>query len=326
MTRRARSIKPRSLVSSAAIVAVLLAGIGYLSFGVLHMDPVRDDITVRMLLADSGGVGANSPVLLSGVRVGRVAAVDTVPAGVEFRLRLDTRYRVPASSTVRVEAVSALGEPYVEFDPPGQTGPYLSDNQLVDTRGMPMPMSIPQVSVRAVELLRQFDPATMKSLIGTIDTAITGTGGEMPRLERANTLLAATILSRSDLLHQLLTDMQTIGADMSWAGSSLQTSGRGWQQFGVSIDALIIAASGLFVKGNSPTDYNTGDGLVPFLQRLDSVVGKAGPLVQQLTPMLEPMADTAVHAGADIDISALISQALAMVGDDAAVRLRINVK
>ncbi|WP_330255989.1 MlaD family protein [Nocardia sp. NBC_00565] len=326
MTRSARSIKPGSLLSSAAIAAVLLAGIGYLSFGVLHMDPMRDHITVRMLLADSGGVGANSPVLLSGVRVGEVATVDTVPAGVEFRLRLDTRYRVPASSTVRIEAVSALGEPYVEFDPPGQTSPYLSDNQLLDTRGMPMSMSIPQVSVRAVQLLRQFDPATMKSLIGTIDTAITGTSGEMPRLERANTLLAATILSRSDLLHRLLTDMQTMGADMSWAGPSLQTSGRGWQQFGVSIDQLIIAASGLFEIDNSPTDYNTGDGMVPFLQRLNSVVGKTGPLVQQLNPMLEPLADTAVHAGADIDISSLISQALAMVGDDRAVRLRINVK
>ncbi|MFQ6397360.1 MlaD family protein [Nocardia sp. KC 131] len=326
MTRGVRMIKPASLLSSAAIAAVLVAGVGYLSFGVLHIDPTRDHITVSLLLADSGGVAADSPVLLSGVPVGKVVAVDTLAAGVQFRLRLDESFRVPASSTVRVEATSGLGEPYVEFDPPAQTGPYLSDNQLLDTRGMPMSMSIPQVSVRAVELLNQFDPATMKSLVGTIDTSITGTGNEMPRLERANTLLAATILSRSDVLHQLLGDMQTMGADMSWAGPSLQTSGPRWEQFGVSIDTLIASSSRLFEINNSPADYNSGDGIVPFLQRLNSVIGKTGPLITELEPIIQPLADTAVHAGKDIDISSLISQALAMVDEDGVVRLHINVK
>ncbi|GAB2552661.1 MlaD family protein [Nocardia heshunensis] len=325
MTRIRRSVKPGSLLSATAIAAVLVTGISYLSIDVLQINPMRDHITVRMLLANSGGATADTPVLLSGVRVGKVTAVTTAGTGVEFQLRLDDQYRVPAASTVRVEAVSALGEPYVEFDPPSQSGPYLSDNQLLDTRGTPMAMSIPQVSVRAVQLLRQFDPATMKSLVGTIDTAIAGTSGEMPRLERANTLLAATILSRSTVLHQLLTDMQTMGADMSWAGPSLQTAGPGWQQFGVSIDTIIDVASRLFEVGNSPADYDTGDGMVPFLKRLDSVLTKTGPAIQQLTPMLQPLADTAVRTGADIDISALIAQALAMVADGS-IHLHVNVK
>ena len=323
---RPRAVKPGSLLSLAAIAGVLVLGIGYLSFGVLHLDPFHDRHTVRMLLANSGGVGAGSPVLLSGVPVGKVSAVSAVASGVELRLDLQAPYRIPAASGIRIEALSALGEPYVEFDPHNQNGPYLADGQLIDARTTTLPMSIPQVAVRAVQLMHQFDPQTISSLVKTLDTAITGTRGDMPAIEHASTLLAATILSRTDLIHRLLTDMQTLGADMNWAGPDLATSGPQWQGFGTSLDRLIVAASGLYSIGNSPSDYNTGDGIVPFLQRLDSLLQKIGPQLTGLAPALRPLMDTTAQAGGQVDISALISQALAMVGSDGAVHLQINLK
>ncbi|WP_084534533.1 MlaD family protein [Nocardia yamanashiensis] len=326
MRWRPRAVEPGSILSLAAIAGVLILGIGYLSFGVLQVDPFRERHAVRILLANSGGVGAGSPVLLSGVTVGKVASVSTVESGVELRLDLHTRYRIPAASELRIEALSALGEPYVEFDPPNQSGPYLFDGQLIDARTTALPMSIPQVAVRAVQLMRQFDPQAISSLVGTIDTAITGTRGDLPAIEHASTLLAATILSRTDLIHRLLTDMQTIGGDMDWAGPALTTSGPQWTGFGASLDRLIVAAAGLYAVGNSPADYDTGDGIVPFLQRLDAVLGKIGPQLTGLAPALRPLMDTTAQAGSRIDIGALISQALATVGSDGAVHLRINLK
>lgn len=326
MPWRPRTVKPGSVLSLAAIAGVLMLGIGYLSFGVLHLDPLRERHTVRMLLANLAGAGTGSPVLLSGVTVGTVAAVSMVASGVELRLDLQAQYRIPAASEIRIEALSALGEPYVEFDPHNQNGPYLIDGQLIDARTVSMPMSIPQVAVRAVHLMRQFDPKSISSLVSTIDTAIAGTRGDMPAIEHASTLLAATILSRTDPIHQLLTDMQTIGGDMDWAGTDLNTSGPQWQSFGDSLDRLIVAASGLYSIGNSPTDYNTGAGIVPFLQRLDALLQKIGPQLTGLAPALKPLADSAAQAGSQVDVSALISQALAMVGSDGAVHLQINLK
>ncbi|PXX58459.1 virulence factor Mce-like protein [Nocardia tenerifensis] len=326
MRWRPRAVKPASLLSLAAIAGVLVLGIGYLSFGVLHLDPFHDRHTVRILLANSGGVGTGSPVLLSGVPAGKVAGVSTVASGVELRLDLHARYRIPAASELRIEALSALGEPYVEFDPPNQNGPYLADGQLIDARTTALPMSIPQVAVRAVQLMRQFDPEAISSLVGTIDTAITGTRGHMPAIEHASTLLAATILSRTDLIRQLLTDMQTLGGDMNWTGPALDTSGPQWAGFGASLDRLIVAASGLYSIGDSPADYNTGEGIVPFLQRLDALLWKIGPQLTDLAPALRPLMDTAAESGSQIDLGALISQALATVGSDGAIHLRINLK
>lgn len=326
MRWRPRAVNPGSVLSLSAIAAVLVLGIGYLSFGVLHLDPFHDRNTVRMLLANSGGVGTGSPVLLSGVPVGKVTEVATVASGVEVRLDLQAQYRIPAASEIRIEALSALGEPYVEFDPHNQNGPYLTDGQLIDARTTALPMSIPQVAVRAVQLMHQFDPQPIASLVKTLDTAITGTRGDMPAIEHASTLLAATVLSRTDLIHRLLTDMQTLGGDMEWAGPGLETSGPQWQGFGTSLDRLIDAASGLYSIGNSPSDYNTGDGIVPFLQRLDTLLRKIGPQLIGLAPALRPLMDTTAQAGSQVDLSALISQALAMVGSEGVVHLQINLK
>lgn len=325
MRVRLRSVKPASVLSSTAIAGVLIVAGSYLGFGVLRLDPLVEHRTVRMLVPNSGGVAVGSPVLLSGVRVGAVRAIDGVASGVQFTLNLEDRHLIPATSAVRIESLSALGEPYVEFDPPNQDGPYLRDGQLVDARSAPMPMSVPQVAVRAVQLLRQLDPNVLNSLVGTVDTAIRGTGGEMPRIERAGTLLAATILSRTDVLRRLLVDLQTIGADMGWAGPSLRSAGPEWVDFGTGLDTLITAAARVYEVGNSPADYNTGDGLVPFLRRLDEVLDKEGPRIGQLLPALRQFSQ-AQQAGQPIDISALISQALAMVGDDDAIHLQITVK
>jgi phospholipid/cholesterol/gamma-HCH transport system substrate-binding protein len=51
-----------------------------------------------------------------------------------------------------------------------------------------------------------------------------------------------------------------------------------------------------------------------------------GPDLQQLAPVIAPLAATATSAAPQIDISALISQALSATADDGAVHLGINVK
>ncbi|WP_067824638.1 MlaD family protein [Nocardia inohanensis] len=325
-TFRPRRIQPASVASLGAIAAVLLIGAGYLTFGLLRFDPLGEHTDARLLLLDSGTVGPRTPVLLTGIEVGEVTAVHKVTDGVEVQFRLDGEYRVPAASAVRIENLSALGEPYIEFRPTSEAGPYVADGQLLDLRKTRAPTRIPELATKVVAVVNQFDPKTITGLVNTFDQALAGTESEVPRLERANKLLAATILSRTDVLRRLLTDLQTAGADMDWAGPGLAESGPYWGLLGERLDQLISTASGIFEVGNAPADYLNGDGIVPFLKRLDAFLAEHGPELAPLVPALRPLTDRAVSAVAPLDISALISTALAAVSADGAVRLQPGAK
>ncbi|WP_084524084.1 MlaD family protein [Nocardia inohanensis] len=321
-----RRVRPASIASLTAMLAVLLLGASYLTFGLLRFDPFAEHITARLLLANSGTVRDGTPVLLTGIEVGRVTEVHKVADGVEVRFRIDEDFRVPATSAVRIENLSALGEPYIEFRPASDAGPYLSDNQLLDARTVAAPMLIPDLSAKVVQVVGQFDPKAIANLVATLDRAFAGTEGQLPRVERASTLLAATVLSRTSLIRQLLTDLQTAGADMAWTGPALADSGPYWSLFATRVDSLVTTASRLFEVGDSPDDYLRGDGLVPFLKQLDEFLAKNGPGFAQLAPMLRPMITQTTDAIAPLDISALISTALATVGDDGTVHLQVGVK
>ncbi|WP_194820160.1 MlaD family protein [Nocardia sp. XZ_19_385] len=316
----------RSVFSLGAIVLVLISGISYPGFGVLKMDPFADHITATMTLPEAGGVGVGTPVLLSGIEVGAVTAVGKTAAGIEIALRLDDSPRIPTASTVRIENLSALGEPYIEFEPIKDTAPYISDNQRIDAASVQLPMTIPEVSVRVVEVLDQLDPKIISALVQTVDTATTGTENEIPRLEHASKLLAATILSRTDTIRQLLIDLQTIGGDMAWAGPALTAGGPEWADIGARLTHAITVTTRSFDKGIQPGDFLQPDGLVPFLHDLTAYLEKIGPRTAAQLPALRPLFDASRNAAGQLDLGVLITQALNTVSPDGTVRLRINVK
>ena len=315
----------RATVSLSAIAAVLVLGIAYMTVGVLHLDPRRGYFTADMRLDNSGGLGANSPVLYDGVQVGRTQAVRTQATGVLVRLRIDDRYHIPASSAVRIEQLSALGEPYIEFAPTTGDGPYLRDGQVIAADRIQMPMTITALSARLVQLMDQLHPEAVSHLVGTFDTALSGTDAAMQTLQRSTDLLAATLLSRTEAVRRLFSDMQAMGADMAWVGPSLAEAGPQLGDFGTSLTKIV--ESGSILAGRRPVpDYFTGTGLVPFLKDLNTLMQKIGPDVAPLAPVLQPVVNGAVAHAPRIDISTLISQALQNTDPDGTLHFRIKLK
>ena len=241
-------------------------------------------------------------------------------------MRIDDAYAVPADSAVRIESLSSLGEPYVLFQPRSDTATYLQTGQTIDTSDIVMPVSIPEVASRAVDLINQLDPRVISALVGTASTALAGTQAQIPRLEHATKMLAATILSTSPSVRQLLIDLQVMLGDSTWVEPSLAGAGLEFADFGTRADTAIETLAKVVEKGNPPADYNTGDGIVPFLHNLTRLMHTVGPGFSELAPVIQPLVATVTSSIGQLDISALVSQALASVGDDGAVRLRINVK
>ncbi|MEU8899280.1 MlaD family protein [Nocardia sp. NPDC048505] len=318
-----------TLASLAAIGAILVLGASYLTFGVVKVDWFAERRTATMLVPDSGGLLPRSKVLLSGIEVGSVGAVRHTGAGIEVVFDYDAAYQLPADSTVRIEALSGLGEPYIEFRPNHPGGPYLADGARVDAARIIAPVSIPEVARSATALLQQLDPKALSRIVATFSTGLEGTDALIPQLSRSTDLLAATLLSRTDLIRQMLVDMQARAERMAWGGGELTGAAAAWADFGPRVTEVADAIARVIRIGDTPGDYllDTPEtiGLVPLLDELAVKVHKLGPELRTLLPVLEPLFALLPGPISRIDLGSLISQALHATSPDG-LRLQIGIR
>ncbi|WP_225732380.1 MULTISPECIES: MlaD family protein [unclassified Nocardia] len=315
-----------AVASLASVATIFVICVAYVLLDVVRVDWFTGHLTATMQLSDSGGLLPRSPVLLSGVRVGQVTAVTHTRGAVEVTMRIDNTYRIPAASTVRIDNQSFLGEPDIEFIPAADSGPYLHDGDTIDTATIRTPTSIPQFARALTDLLNQLDPQVIKSIIDTFSTGLAGTESVIPQLARSTDLLAATMLSRTQTIRDLLDELQKPATDLDWAGAALSAASGPWAGFGPKISEGAAAIGRLATTGQIPDDYLTGTGLIPFAERLTQWLHRAGPDLQTLAPALQPLLTTATGVAGRIDLSALITQALATTSDDGALHLQITIK
>ncbi|UFS99048.1 MlaD family protein [Nocardia huaxiensis] len=324
-------MRPNTLLSLAGILAILIVGSAYLAFGVVRVNWFRDEITATMLVPESGGLLPRSKVLLSGVEVGQITEVEHVPAGVRVRFRVSEKYAIPTASAVRIEGLSGLGEAYLEFEPPSGEGPYLRDGQTVQATKISAPVSIPDIARTTTELLKQLDPEALASIVDTFSAALAGTETVVPQLSRSTDLLAATLLSRTDVIRQMLIALQANATDMWWAGPALSDAAVPWASFGPRVVDVAASIARVIRAGNVPESFLMDDpggelGLVPMLREVTARIDAMGPELSPLIPVLQPVLDLVPPLVGRLDLSSLISQALNATTPDGTLRMQITVK
>lgn len=316
----------QSALSLGAIALVLTFGVTYLVFVVLQVNPLEKEISATILLNDSGGLRVNSPVLLVGYEIGRVTAVRVDALGAEIDIRYNENHPISQDSTLAVETLSALGEPYVQFAPNSSGGPYFADHDHIDTRIADGPVTVSAAVSRAVALIDQFDPEVIGRLVGTLETALDGTQDAMPTLRRSMRLLAETLLLHNPQFESLLANLQSLGSDLEWIGPTLEAGGPAWASVGDEVIAPLAREMASLAEQRDPDSYVTGDGLLPTLHTLNNLLVEIGPEVSALVPILQPTVADAASGLASLDIGTLIDRALGTVGDDGTVNLRITVQ
>lgn len=125
-----RATKIRLLVF--AMIAV--AGIVYVGGTYAGLDRLfgARGYRVTVELADSGGIFPNAEVTYRGVTVGRVERLLLSDDGVNVVLDIeDDAPPIPADASAVVANRSAVGEQYVDLQPPHDRGPYLADGSVI---------------------------------------------------------------------------------------------------------------------------------------------------------------------------------------------------
>ncbi|GAA3951727.1 MlaD family protein [Gordonia caeni] len=147
-------------------------------------------VTVRMG-ETSGGIFSNAQVTYRGVPVGRVGNMELTESGVDVELLMDSRApKVPASAVAVVANRSAIGEQFIDLQPPSGNGPYLEKNSVITE--YELPPKLQDVMSDTISLTESVPVDDLTTVVTELGKAFDGQADNMNRLVDALMNLAET--------------------------------------------------------------------------------------------------------------------------------------
>ena len=156
--------------------------------------------------AATAGVTENSEVAYLGVNYGEVAGVDTADGKVTITMNIDKGKEIPAGSTARIFRKSAIGEPYIDFNPPAdyaEGGPVLQPGDVVPMEQTSVPLEFSELLRTASNVLASVDPEQTRTLIHELAVALEGRSDTLRDLTVSSDALVQTFADKADLLDSL---------------------------------------------------------------------------------------------------------------------------
>ncbi|WP_305095130.1 MCE family protein [Prescottella sp. R16] len=178
-------------------------------------------------LAASGGIFSNAEVTYRGVPVGRVGDLELTADGVRVELLLDDDApRVPASAAAVVANRSAIGEQYVDLQPPtGDTGdgPHLVDGAVIDRDDTAVPTPVEDLIASVDALARSVPTDDLHTAVTELGAAFDGQGDNLRIVVDS---LGALTRDAADALPQtldLISDGRTVLDSQSGQSSAIRS-------------------------------------------------------------------------------------------------------
>ncbi|UGT61629.1 MlaD family protein [Nocardia asteroides] len=258
-----RAHRQRLALSLAGLLAILAGSAAYLGIGTLRMEPFDEPYRVRVELAQSGGLLPGQDVTLRGVRVGKVESVEVAGDRVVAVAAIGERDRIPAAGLVRVAALSAAGEQYLDFQPSTNDGPYLADGAVItaDRTATPVPLADMLESLSGT--LAQIDPERLAAISRELGVS-QGGPDKLAAIIDGGTFLVSTldtVLPQTvNLLHNSRVVLATLGspalgstaADLAVTAGGLGAMTGGYQQLLAQTPPMLTTVDAVLAQ-NSPT-------------------------------------------------------------------------
>lgn len=200
-----RTIKIQLAIFTAlALAAIVWVGLVYMKlpsnlFGIGRY-------TVRLELARSGNLYANSNVTYRGTKVGRVTGVQLTNSGVEADLSLNSGIPIPSDLDAQVRSATAIGEQYVALLPRNGTSAPLKNGSVIPRNRTSVPPEISSLLDAANRGVKAIPNDNLKTVVDESYTALGGLGPEFSRLVRGATTLAIDADENGDALTALIDD------------------------------------------------------------------------------------------------------------------------
>jgi len=170
-------------------------------------------ITVHATLPESGGLFEGSEVTYRGVKVGKVTKMEATGDGVRLDLALEEETELPQDSLLYVHNLSAVGEQYLDFEPPDGQGPYADEGYTFRGSEESLPVGEDALLIDLDAFVSSVDKASFGVVIGELGTLFHDTGKPLQTLIEAGTDFIDEASAHTDetiaLLHSGLTVLET---------------------------------------------------------------------------------------------------------------------
>jgi phospholipid/cholesterol/gamma-HCH transport system substrate-binding protein len=174
---------------------------------IVTIDAIERPYTLTADFAQAAGVRSNSEVTYLGVHYGRVTGVVRRDEGVRATMKIDRHKQIPEGSIARIFRKSAIGEPYVDFQPPASFDAkdvhYIKHDERIPESRTTVPLEFSDLLRSAGALIGSIDPNKAGSLVHELSLALDGRGPALRDLTTGFDAITATLAARTDALDRL---------------------------------------------------------------------------------------------------------------------------
>lgn len=309
----------RDVASLTIFTLMIVFGIGYIGSLGIRIHPPLGRTNVAMTVADINGLVVGSNVLLRGVPVGKVSNISWSLDGATVDFYIDSRYRVPANSDVRLDNLSALGESYIGLMPRSSDGPILHDGQRIATDKVIQPPSVSELTTSVVRVINQLDPAALQRIIAEANTALPEPNSVLPNLSHTSQLLRNTAADMRGRGSQTLDNFQTLLRNARWLGPVLADLNPQIKTTGETLQHALMSSFGITYQGAPQTLYLVMQYLDRILRFLDTNAGDLKVLAESLLPHIKGIAGALMN----FDPSQILANFLATLPEDGEITLHV---
>lgn len=311
----------RGALSFAAFAVIVFFSFGYFTSMGVSIRPASQRTNLSMEVPDINGLVVGSSVQLRGVSIGEVSNIAATVGGAIVSFYIDSHYKIPTSSNVRLENLSALGEAYVELVPRGEGGPLWHDGQRIATEAIMQPPSISELAASVVRVLNQLDPKALKDIVDETDAALPNPATVLPNLSRTATLVRNTAATMHGKGRDLLDNFQALFRNADFVGPTLAYNAPYLPRFGRVLDSFYGCIAEAYNRGAPQTIRNFAHFVARIEHLLDHSSGDIKVLMQAMLPYLNDLAG----ALSNLDTGRVFRDMLAALPEDGAVTLHVTV-
>ncbi|OZC63669.1 hypothetical protein CH306_25870 [Rhodococcus sp. 15-725-2-2b] len=311
----------RTVYSMLAMLMVSLGSLVYMTSVGLPID-FESERRASMTIEATNGLVVGSRVLLRGVDIGTVTAIEPNADAVRVEWKYKAKYRLPVDSDFRVDTLSALSESYVGVLPAADLGPYLGDDAVIDSARVTVPSTINDLSEHLTRLLNQLDTEQIRSILGELEIGLPSGSGTIDTIERAGAITAAMLEDTTAPLSEVLVNAQSMLVDSSFIPPGLSGTAGHIVDFGRGFDGTMSAA--VLLTNFSPLPDSLVLGTGPLIGNLQAFLDRSAADIKILAVDSLPAAQSAAQSMRTVNLSALLDGALAPIGEDGVVTVNIG--
>ncbi|MDT4918913.1 MAG: phospholipid/cholesterol/gamma-HCH transport system substrate-binding protein [Pseudonocardiales bacterium] len=200
----------------AVFATISLLVIGYAVFGLLGVRITDRPFSVTVELDNAGGIFEGAEVAYRGVGIGKVSAVDLHTDGVTITLHIDSGTDVPDNAIAHIYDLSAVGEQYVDLEPPKQpSDTYLKAGSVIPPERTTTPLETATVLYDLERFVSSINPVDVQIIGREGALAFQGAGGQLRTILVDTTKIVDQLSTTQDSMLRLLDNSAILlrGAD-----------------------------------------------------------------------------------------------------------------